>query len=131
MRLARSGRCEGGGHCGTLQVEVALVLDLHLATAATMGKHMTTAQRKNTYPKPSNVVGQYYWRWEMWVHSTFALGMLEPWENFLVGTYLQRTVFCGDDSLDLVTPSRALPPGHRLAGRGCYSIPSSPPGVPV
>lgn len=95
MRLARSARRERDGHVWqAVQVEVALVFDFHSTTAATMGKHITTVQRKKAYLKPSNVVGQYFWRWKMWVHSTFALGMLEPWENFLVGTYLPPTVLC-------------------------------------
>ena len=89
---------------GGVQVEVVPVSDSHLTTTATMGKHMATVQRKKAYSKPSSVVGQYVWRWKMWVHSTFVLGMLEPWETFLVGTCLLPTVLCDRDSLDVVTP---------------------------
>ena len=88
----------------SVQVKVALVSDTRLTTAATMGRHTSTVRRKKAYPKPSNVVSQYFWRWKMWVDSTFVLGMLEPWENFLVGEYLLPIAPCDYDPLILVTP---------------------------
>jgi hypothetical protein len=69
-----------------------------------MSRHTTTVRRRETYSKPSSAVGQYFWRWKMWVDSTFVLGMLEPWERFLVGKYLLRVVFCGHYSQDFITP---------------------------
>ena len=96
-----------------------------------MSRHMTTVRRKKVYSKPSNVVAQYFWRWKMWIDSTFVLGMLEPWENFLVGKYL-LSLPCAIMIDRLLSPlSRVLPPRHWLAGSRYYSLPTSPPSVPV
>lgn len=100
----------------------------------TMGRLIATVQRKKAYPKPSNALAQYFWRWKMWVDSTFALGMLEPWENFLVGKCLLSTPLydLNDSQIKLLPPlSRVLRPCHWLAGGWYYSLPTSPPSVPV
>jgi len=67
----------------------------------------------------------------MWVDSTFVLGMLEPWENFLVGKYLLSTPLCGLIHKNLSPLSRVLPPCHWLAGGWYYRLPTSSPSVPV
>ncbi|KAH6904216.1 hypothetical protein BKA70DRAFT_540820 [Coprinopsis sp. MPI-PUGE-AT-0042] len=44
--------------------------------------------------KPSSKAGQFFWRWRMWVESTFVLSMLEPWEKLmLVALFVVGFVF--------------------------------------
>ena len=96
-----------------------------------MSKQIITARRKKVYSKPSNAVAQYFWRWKMWIDSTFVLGMLEPWENFLVGKYL-LSLPCAIMAHKLLSPlSRVLPPRHWLACGRYYSLPTSPLSVPI
>ncbi|KIY69541.1 hypothetical protein CYLTODRAFT_372520 [Cylindrobasidium torrendii FP15055 ss-10] len=35
-------------------------------------------------PQSNSAVVQYLWRWRMWLETTFAISMLEPWEKWLV-----------------------------------------------
>ncbi|KAJ7621190.1 hypothetical protein FB45DRAFT_798945 [Roridomyces roridus] len=43
--------------------------------------------------RPSSFIAVFFWRWRMWVESTFALSMLEPWEKILLITIFSVLFF--------------------------------------
>lgn len=37
------------------------------------------------YQPPTSAVGAYIWRKRLWVETTFALTMMQPWEKLILG----------------------------------------------
>lgn len=36
------------------------------------------------YRPPGNAFGRFFWRWRVWLETTFALSMMQPWEKVFV-----------------------------------------------
>lgn len=59
--------------------------DPTLSSSFTTTSTTTTIMALHHAPPKTNRSRTLFWRWRMWVESTFALSMLEPWEKLLVG----------------------------------------------